>query len=69
MIEAERTSLRDHGFTLRDYLRSETNRGRSDVSLAREYQVSRHTIRNWKRLLGLVRITRTELSERTIIGQ
>ena len=60
MIEAERVSWQLHSMSLRDYLRTETNRGRSDVDLSREFRVSRHTIHNWKMLLGLVTVRRTE---------
>lgn len=45
-----------HKQSLLAYLRDQTNRGRTDCALGREFQVSRHTIRNWKSLLGLIKI-------------
>ena len=58
MNAAETTVLRNYGIDLRTYLRQETNRGRDDTALGREFGVNRHTISNWKRLLGIVTVKR-----------
>lgn len=54
--EAQAKQLR--GVDLRTYLRQETNRGRPDTAIGRDFGVNRHTICNWKRLLGIVTVKR-----------
>ena len=45
-----------HNQTLGYYLRDQINRGRTDCALGREFGVSRHTIRNWQRILLLIKV-------------
>lgn len=58
MKAAEKRTQHDFKLSLKHYLRDQTNRGRSDIALGREFGVSRQTIGNWKRLLGLTMIRR-----------
>ena len=51
----------NHQMTLKDYLRVETNRGRGDCELGREFDVDRHTILNWKRLYKITTVRRAIL--------
>lgn len=58
MKTAEEYCQAKHRKSLKAYLRDKTNRGVSDIALGREFGVSRHTIANWKRLLGIVVVKR-----------
>lgn len=58
MKEAETYTQSKHRKSLKAYLRDRTNRNVSDIELSREFGVSRHTICNWKRLLGIVVVKR-----------
>lgn len=60
MKEAEDKVKREHNKDLKTYLRDAVNSNRSDCELSREFGVSRHTIRNWKRLLGVIVIKRAQ---------
>lgn len=55
-----------HRKSLKAYLRDKTNRGVSDIELSKEFGVSRHTICNWKRLLGIVVVKRALTVTKTI---
>lgn len=58
---AEVMTLSKHDMDLKTYLMRETNKGRSDTDIARDFEsvlkpgqrVHRHTIRNWKNYLHL----------------
>ena len=58
MKEAEAYCQSKHRKSLKAYLRDKTNRNVSDIELSQEFGVSRHTICNWKRLLGIVVVKR-----------
>jgi len=58
MKDAAEWTAKQHSLSLKHYLRQETERGRSDTSIATDFHVHRHTICNWKRLLGLVTVKR-----------
>lgn len=58
MKEAETYTQAKHRKSLKAYLRDRTNRNVSDIELSREFGVSRHTICNWKRLLGIIVVKR-----------
>jgi len=58
MIAAEKYTLEKYNLTLKAYLKQETNRGVSDCQMAKEFNVNRHTIANWKRLTGLITVKR-----------
>lgn len=58
MKAAEEYCQAKHRKNLKAYLRDKTNRGMSDIELSKEFGVSRHTICNWKRLLGIVVVKR-----------
>ena len=66
MKEAEEYCQSKHRKSLKNYLRDKTNRGVSDIALGREFGVSRHTIANWKRLLGIVVVKRALTVTKTI---
>lgn len=53
MKTAMSRAKREYKTDLREYLLRETNRGRTETSIANDFGVSRLTIRNWKKLLGL----------------
>ena len=54
MRAAMQQCFTDHQIELRDYLRTETNRGVSDIKLGAEFDVDRHTIQTWKTVFGLI---------------
>lgn len=58
MKAAEAYCQSKHRKSLKAYLRDKTNRNVSDIELSKEFAVSRHTIANWKRLLGIVVVKR-----------
>ncbi len=66
MKTAEEYCQSKHRKSLKAYLRDKTNRGVSDIALGREFGVSRHTIANWKRLLGIVVVRRALTVTKTI---
>lgn len=66
MAAAEAYSQAKHRKSLKAYLRDKTNRGVSDIELSQEFGVSRHTICNWKRLLGIVVVKRALTVTKTI---
>ena len=66
MAAAEAYTQSKHNMTLKAYLRDKTNRGVSDIELSKEFGVSRHTIANWKRLLGIVVVKRALTVIKTI---
>lgn len=66
MAAAEAYTQSKHNMTLKAYLRDKTNRGVSDIELSKKFGVSRHTICNWKRLLGIVVVKRALTVTKTI---
>ncbi len=66
MKEAEAYCQDKHRKSLKAYLRDKTNRNVSDIELSREFGVSRHTICNWKRLLGLIVVKRAFITTKQI---
>lgn len=68
---AEEICQSKHGVDLKTYLKQETNRGRFDKEIALEFpnpnkpgeHVHRHTVRNWKRLLGIATVKRAVSSD------
>ncbi len=66
MKEAEAYCQAKHRKSLKAYLRDRTNRNVSDIELSHEFGVSRHTICNWKRLLGIVVVKRALTVTKTI---
>jgi hypothetical protein len=58
MTKAEAQCLERNDCTLKDFLRVETNRGRPDNDIAKEFGVDRHTISGWKRHYGLATVRR-----------
>lgn len=66
MKEAEAYCQSKHRKSLKAYLRDKTNRNVSDIELSREFGVSRHTICNWKRLLGIIVVKRAFSTQTTI---
>ena len=69
MKTAEEYCQAKHRKSLKAYLRDKTNRGVSDIELSKEFGVSRHTICNWKRLLGIVVVKRALSTHTTIIRE
>lgn len=58
MKTAEEYCQAKHRKSLKAYLRDRANRNVSDIELSKEFGVSRHTICNWKRLLGIIVVKR-----------
>ena len=52
--QAEAWTMKIHGICLFAYLEREINRGRSDVSIAKDFGVHRHTIRSWRTKTSVV---------------
>lgn len=65
MKAAEAYVRKKYDMTLKDWLRAEERRGRPDTDVARECNVSRHTVHNWKSLLGIQTVARKKLPQRT----
>jgi len=63
MKAAEDKCEREHKMTLKAYLRDQINRGRQDIELGKEFGVDRHTITNWKRLLGITTVKRAHVRQ------
>lgn len=66
MKAAEAYTQAKHRKSLKAYLRDKTNRNVSDIELSLEFGVSRHTICNWKRLLGIIVVKRAFSTQTTI---
>ena len=58
MKRGEAQCQRDHGESLKPYLRKSINNNVSDITLGKEFGVDRKTIANWKRLLLIKTIRR-----------
>lgn len=69
MAAAEAYTQAQHKMSLKAYLRDKTNRNVSDITLGREFGVSRHTICNWKRLLGIVVVKRALSTHTTFVSE
>lgn len=66
MKTAEAYCQAKHRTSLKTYLRNMANRNVSDIELSQEFGVSRHSIANWKRLLGIVVVKRALIITKTI---
>ncbi len=63
-LDAAEKAARKLGYRgIQDYMKRAIDSGQSDCAIARDFNVSRHTVRNWKHLLGIIVVKRARIKK------